>query len=116
MNLSITEQTLLHAVGQSPGPVAMFSLFPGLSSAPPPQSDSPENDPVRVRWHEERFGLFEASVTLWQKGLVAVAHPANGEPRPRRSLSPGPRRSRLTLRVQLRFCARYSRAGRPPPR
>lgn len=79
MNLGIKERDLLHAVAQSHVPVAMSDFFPGLNRAVPPHIDAPDDAPVRVAWVEEQFDLFRASVTLWQRELVTVVHPANGE-------------------------------------
>ncbi|MFI5867229.1 hypothetical protein [Streptomyces sp. NPDC051546] len=79
MELSVHERGLLHAVAQAPVPAAMSTFFPALSRALPPEVHAPEDDPVRLAWTEEQMALYGASVALWQKNLVRVIHPANGE-------------------------------------
>lgn len=79
MDLSRDERELLRLISQAPEPVAMFDLFPQISTAPRPELDSPDDDPVRVTWAEEQLALGRASVELWKRELVRVVHPANGE-------------------------------------
>ncbi|MCY0922844.1 MULTISPECIES: hypothetical protein [unclassified Streptomyces] len=79
MELNTHERGLLHAVSQAPAPTAMSTFFPALNQAVPPEVHAPEDDPVRVAWADEQFALYGASVSLWQKNLVRVVHPANGE-------------------------------------
>lgn len=79
MELSVHERGLLHAVAQASAPAAMSAFFPALTRAVPPEVHAPEDDPVRLAWYEEQFTLFRASVSLWQRNLVRVVHPANGE-------------------------------------
>ncbi|MFF8423110.1 hypothetical protein [Streptomyces sp. NPDC015680] len=79
MELNAHERGLLHAVAQSPAPAAMSGFFPALTQAVPPEIHAPTDDPVRLAWFDEQFALYRASVSLWQKNLVRVVHPANGE-------------------------------------
>ncbi|MFE1767223.1 hypothetical protein ACFW81_23770 [Streptomyces angustmyceticus] len=79
MDLSREERELLRLISQAPEPVAMSSLFDEIETKPQPEIDSPDDDPVRVAWYEEKLGLHWASVGLWEKELVRVVHPANGE-------------------------------------
>ncbi|MCY0930914.1 hypothetical protein OTB20_32925 [Streptomyces sp. H27-H1] len=79
MELNTHERALLHAVSQSPAPAAMSTFFPDLTRTVPPEVHAPDDDPVRIAWTDEQFALYGASVSLWQKNLVRVVHPANGE-------------------------------------
>ncbi|MGW7636124.1 hypothetical protein [Streptomyces decoyicus] len=79
MDLSRDERELLRLISQATEPVDMFDLFPQITTAPRPELGSPDDDPVRVTWTEEQLELCRASLELWQRELVRVVHPANGE-------------------------------------
>ncbi|MFF3547082.1 hypothetical protein ACFYXD_35255 [Streptomyces platensis] len=79
MDLSREEYELLRLISQAPEPVAMSSLFDDVNSNPKPDIHAPEDDLVRVAWMEGQLALYGASLGIWEKGLVRVVHPANGE-------------------------------------
>lgn len=78
MTLNADERRLLELIAQASEPVAASDFFHEIH---PPTFDpgAPDDDPAREAWNEQQIGLFRASVTLWQGGLVRVVHPANGE-------------------------------------
>jgi len=78
MTLNADEHRLLQLVAQETEPVAMSDFFHEIH---PPTFDSsaPEDDPAREKWQQRQIGLYGASITLWEGGLVRVVHPANGE-------------------------------------
>lgn len=78
MTLSPDARSILEFVASSAEPVAVSDCFHSIH---PPTFDpsAPEDDPAREAWADLQLGLYQASVDLWQGGLVTVVHPANGE-------------------------------------
>jgi hypothetical protein len=79
MDLSREEHELLRLISQAPEPVVMSSLFDNINANPKPDIHAPDDDPVRVAWMEGQMALYGASLGIWEKELVRVVHPANGE-------------------------------------
>lgn len=78
MELSTEAKDILGRVSQTDQPVAMSSFFHAIH---PPSFDRnvSEDDPARVEWMKLQLRLYRASVDLYEKGMVRVVHPANGE-------------------------------------
>lgn len=90
MTLTSHESALLVRIAKAAEPVAMSGFVHEIHPPDFPQS-APEEDPRRVAWYEQQMALFQASVSLWQNGLVQVIHPANGERPDLVSLTPAGR-------------------------
>ncbi|MEV0580916.1 hypothetical protein [Streptomyces sp. NPDC050392] len=78
MTLNDDERQLLALFAQQPAPVDAFSLYRTLNLPPAGLSDG-EGDPRHKAWTERQLELTKASLTLWQRALVRVAVPADGE-------------------------------------
>ncbi|GAA0971522.1 MULTISPECIES: hypothetical protein [Actinomycetes] len=68
------ERALLALISRSPEPVAMSSLFPELN----PAGDIREGHPEHDAWVERQIAWYGVTVSLHEKGLVEVVHPADG--------------------------------------
>lgn len=79
MSLSDEERNLLLLITQAGRPVAMSDFFDQSNSHPRPDIHAPDDDPVRLAWTNGQLALYGASVSLWEKELVRVVYPANGE-------------------------------------
>lgn len=76
MTLSNDERAILRRVADSPEPVAMSDYFHDIH---PPVPGMTEDSPEQEAWTMKQIDLFGAGIDLWEKGLVTVVHPANGE-------------------------------------
>ncbi|MEU8683015.1 hypothetical protein [Streptomyces sp. NPDC048611] len=79
MDLSREERELLRLISQAPEPVAMSDFFDEVNTKPRPDIHAPDDDPVRVTWRDQQLALYGASLGLWERELVRVVHPANGQ-------------------------------------
>ena len=68
------ERALLTLVSRSPEPVSMSDFFPELN----PAGDIREGHPGHEAWLERQLDWFKVTVSLHEKDLVEVVHPADG--------------------------------------
>lgn len=92
MTLSTDERRLLELIAAATEPVAMSSFYKTIHE-PDFDREAPDDDPAL-----KYLALSEASVSLWQSGLVEVVHPANGV-RPDLVVATGAGRAALTRRI-----------------
>lgn len=78
MTLNQDERELLRRITDAGKPVAMSDFFHDMHPPNFPVS-GPEEDPDRGVWQEQQFGMYRASIKLWEAELVHVVHPANGQ-------------------------------------
>ncbi|WP_159026609.1 hypothetical protein [Streptomyces vietnamensis] len=78
MTLNADARELLRLIAESPEPVAASSFFHTIHPPNFPRSTS-EDDPSREAWAEKQIGLYGEMLTLHEKGLLRIVHPANGE-------------------------------------
>ncbi|WP_086809977.1 MULTISPECIES: hypothetical protein [Streptomyces] len=76
MVLSTDERSLLTLITKCPEPVVMSDFFHELS---PPAPGMNEHHPGHEGWLRRQIEWHSVSVELWQRGLVRIAVPANGE-------------------------------------
>ncbi|KUN58851.1 hypothetical protein AQJ46_42005 [Streptomyces canus] len=76
MALSTDERSLLTLITNSPDPVVMSDFFHQLS---PPAPGMNEHHPGHEEWLLRQIEWHSVSVELWQRDLVRVVVPANGE-------------------------------------
>lgn len=78
MVLTDDERQLLELFAQQPTSVDAWSLYRTMN-LPPADLSEDEDDPRHEAWTERQLELSKASLTLWQRQLVRVAVPADGE-------------------------------------
>ncbi|MEN8655452.1 hypothetical protein ABCR94_33970 [Streptomyces sp. 21So2-11] len=76
MALSTDERSLLTLITKSPEPVGDVRLFPRAESPAPGMN---EHHPSHEEWLLRQIEWHSVSVELWQRDLVRVVVPANGE-------------------------------------